>query len=118
MILDAAPDNRLTLIFPTDLSYQEQDSFVRSGQRKVIPGARATYRFTVTPPVGSGVLIVLVLDSKIDADDVASRFGRGMPIAEARIAEGIVTDFLCRSRVNGSTRARWSMTTSPYRIDW
>jgi outer membrane protein OmpA-like peptidoglycan-associated protein len=119
LVLDVDAKGRLVQIFPNTWSLAGGVSDrIRVGQRVVLPGERAGFRFRAEPPLGRGALIAVVSEESVPLRSLAARHKdlSVVPHPESYLVE--LAEVLRDEDANGgnANRTGWTVTKLDYEI--
>ena len=127
VLLDVAPDGKVTQVFPNELSLRtptgarKSSNLVAAGQALVVPDPANPYRgfdYKVTPPSGEGRLIAILSKDPIRAISLPQRpttfdSSAGNALV-AQIADELLREPVIARKVQ---KREWSVAQTSYRIN-
>ena len=119
LIVDVAPDETVTQLFPNQWSERAgKGATIRAGRIVEIPNAYYGFRFVAGPPYGRGNVFAIVTEDPIALDDLLGPNRDLRPVANAKdwllvLGERLREPLLGET---GTRRARWSAARVEYEI--
>ena len=119
LIVDVAPDETVTQLFPNQWSEQAgKGTAIGAGRVVEIPNAYYGFRFVAGPPYGRGTVFAIVTEDPIALDDLLGSNRDLRPVADAKdwllaLGERLREPMLEEA---GTRQARWSAARVEYEI--